>query len=97
MPTRWISSGLSVVRACVQGSGTTHVSGAHDQWLSAAGLLLLNRRARHCAVGTEQAAIALFGAHHDAAAGALVEKLAGSRGHRLTGLLSELRACQGAE
>ena len=59
--------------------------------------MLLDGRARYRAVGTEHAAIALFGAHHDAAAGALVEKLAGSRGHRLTGLMSALRACQGAE
>src|SRR3546814_459005 len=64
--------------------------------LSAAGLLLLDRRARHGAVRTEHAAVSLFRVQYGAATGAFVEELAGRRGHHLRRLVAALRTGQGA-
>jgi hypothetical protein len=50
--------------------------------------VLLNRRARHGAIGAEHAAIAGLGLKPAAAAAAVVEELAGVRRHSLCGLMA---------
>ena len=56
---------------------------AGDRTLRAASALFLNRRARHVAVGAEDAAIALLGLHLMAACLAMIDVLAGIGGHGL--------------
>lgn len=62
----------------------------------AARFVLLNRRARHGAIGAKDATIAWLRAQQCAATEAFVEELACCRGHRLRALASAFRARQGA-
>jgi hypothetical protein len=58
--------------------------------LTATALLLLDRRTRHAALGTEHATIAKFGLQQFAAAGAVVEELASISRHGFGGLVAAM-------
>src|SRR6185312_10470049 len=69
------------------------------RWLrpsAATGPLLLDRRARHAAPGTEHAAVAGPGLQQSAAAGTVVEELAGVGRHGLGDLVAAMRTGQRA-